>query len=116
MMTAPMIEWTLEVLEWVRAQLFEQWPEARMRASAPELNPEGYTVRFRDQGRQFWLVLTPEAISKTSVADERTLLEAQDWIQKMRSAGTLSVGVADESAPQPILRSRSTMEVKLRPS
>ena len=27
-MTAPMIEWTLEVLEWVRAQVWENWPEA----------------------------------------------------------------------------------------
>ena len=116
MMTAPMIEWTLELLEWIRDQLFECWPEASMRGSAPELTPEGYKVRFRDQGRQFWLILSPDAIWKTSVADVRSALEAENWIPLLREQGTLSVGADCHSEPgcRPVVVPIHTMELKAR--
>ena len=118
MMTAPMIEWTLELLEWLRDQLFESWPEAKMRASAPELAPEGYKIRFRDQGRQFWLILSPDAIWNTSVGDVRSALESEGWIPLLRERGTLSVGADCSGAEscRPVITSVDTMEVKLAPT
>ena len=112
MMTAPMIEWTLEMLEWVKAQLFVGWPEAKMRGSAPELGPDGYRIRFRDQGRQFWLVLSPDAIGNTSVGDVRKTLEEENWIRLLKDTGSISVGVREETPTRPVLNPLYTMEVK----
>lgn len=112
MMTAPMIEWTLELLDWMRAQLFETWPSVKMRGSAPELTEEGYRIRFRDQGRQFWLCFSPDAIQQISVEDVRCFLDSQDWIPLLQNTGTLAVDVASEDGPRPILNLFPTMEVK----
>ncbi|MFC1574451.1 hypothetical protein ACFL5A_04130 [Gemmatimonadota bacterium] len=102
-MTAPMIEWTLEVLEWVRAQVWENWPEAKIRGSAPELCPEGYKIRFRDQGKQFWLVLSPQAIWGASVSDVTSLLESRSWIETLREAGKISVNLHEQTPGMPVL-------------
>jgi len=115
-MTAPMIVWTLEVVEWVKAQLFTGWPEAKMRASAPELSPDGYRIRFRHEGRQVWLTLSPDAIEQTSVGDVRTILENEDWIRLLQDTGSLSVGVEAGTPSRPVLNRLHTMEVKLAPS
>ena len=112
MMTAPMIEWTLELLEWMRSELFEAWPTAKMRGSAPELTEEGYRVRFRDSGRQFWLHLSPAAMERVSVADVRHLLESQNWIALLRNTGILAVDVLPEGHPRPVLNLLETTEVK----
>ena len=116
MMTAPMIEWTLEVVEWVKAQLFVGWPEAKMRASAPELAPEGYRIRFRDGGRQYWLILSPDAIWNTSVGDVRSILEEEDWIRLIQNTGSISVGIGVGTPSRPVLNRLPTMEVKICPS
>jgi len=110
-MTAPMIEWTLEILDWIRPQLWENWPEAKMRGSSPELGPDGYKIRFRDRGRQFWLTLSPDAIRHTTVSDVKSALEAEDWIQLLRNTGSISVGVQEEHQGRPVLRSASTLEL-----
>jgi hypothetical protein len=111
-MTASMIEWTLEVLDWIRPQLWRSWPEAEMRASAPEMDPEGYKIRFRDRGRQFWLILSPEVIQHSTVSEVQSLLEAGDWIRLLRSSGALSVGVHDHPRQGPSLRAFNTLELK----
>lgn len=108
-----MIEWTLEVLEWIRTQLFECWPEVKMRGSAPELTPEGYRVRFRDQGRQYWLCFSPDAMDNASVDDVRALLMARNWIPLLQSTGTLAVDVTPEDRSRPVLNSLPTLEVKI---
>jgi len=102
-MTAPMIEWTLEILEWVRAQLFENWPEAQLRGSAPDLDPEPYRIRFRDKGKVFWLTLLPPAICNTAVSDVTSLLESEDWIRLMQDTGQVSVGVQEHTKNAPAL-------------
>jgi hypothetical protein len=99
-----MIEWTLEILEWIRNQLPEKWPEVQLRGSATdELSPDGYRIRFRAEGRQYWLVLSASAIESTAVAEVASLLEARDWIGLLRSSGAIAVGVADASRPTPVL-------------
>jgi len=110
-MTAQMIEWTLEILEWIRPQVWESWPEAEMRGSAPELDPEGYKIRFRDQGRQFWLILTSDVIQEATVSDVQSALHAGNWIQLLREHGSLSVGVQNRRGGMPSLRTISTMEL-----
>ena len=103
-MTAPMIEWTLEVLEWIRGQLPDKWPEVQLRGSAPDaLSPDGYRIRFRHDGRQFWLVLSAPAIENAAVHDVASLLEAQDWIGLMRDFGAISVGVCEDSENRLVL-------------
>ena len=113
-MTAPMIEWTLEILDWIRPQLWERWPEAKMRGSAPELGDEGYKIRFRDQGRQFWLILCPDLIQKTAVSDVQSVLEEEGWIELLREKGAISVCIQDRSRGRPILNAISTLEVNPR--
>lgn len=115
-MTAPMIEWTLEILDWIRPQLWNRWPEAKMRGSAPDPDPEGYRIRFRDRGRQFWLILSPEVIGSFAVSDVQSLLEAGDWIRLLRKAGGLRVGVHEPPRQGLFLRPFSTLEVEARAS
>ena len=110
-MTAQAIEWTLEVLEWIRPQLWESWPEAKMRGSAPDFDPEGYKIRFRYQGRQFWLILSPDVIRESAVAEVKSALKAGNWIQLLRENGCLSVGVTKKRGGLPSLRAINTMEV-----
>lgn len=108
-----MIEWTLEVLEWIRGQLFEGWPGVKMRGSAPELTPEGYRVRFRDRGRQYWLNFSPDVMDNTSVDDVRALLEGRNWIPLLQDTGTLTVDVTPQDRTRPTLNLLPTMEVKV---
>jgi hypothetical protein len=115
-MTAPMIEWTLEVLDWIRPQLWKSWPEAEMRGSAPDLEMDGYRIRFRDGGRQFWLVFSPEVIQLSSVSEVQSLLEAADWIRLLRKSGGLSVGVHEDPRQGPSLNPIDTLELKTRAS
>jgi hypothetical protein len=85
-----------------------------MRGSAPELGDEGYKIRFRDQGRQFWLILCPDLIQQTDVSDVQSVLEAEDWIELLRNKGAISVCIQDRSRGRPILNAISTLEVNPR--
>ena len=102
-MTASMIEWTLEVLEWIRAQVWEHWPEAKVRGNHPDLDDVGYRIRFRDQGKQYWLVLSEEAILSASVSDVTSLLESDRWMDVLKEAGQIVVGVHDDDSGAPVL-------------
>ena len=115
-MTAPMIEWTLEVLDWIRPQLWKNWPEARMRGSAPDLELDGYRIRFRDRGRQFWLIFSPEVIQQSSVSEVQSVMEAGEWLPLLRKSGGLSVGVHDHPRQGPSLRPFDTLELEARAS
>jgi hypothetical protein len=85
-----------------------------MRGSAPEVGDEGYKIRFRDQGRQFWLILCSDLIQQAAVSDVQSALEAEDWIELLRDKGALSVCVQDRSRGRPILNAVSTLEVNPR--
>ena len=111
-MTARMIEWTLEILQWIRPQIWESWPEARMRGSAPELGPDGYRIRFRDKGRQYWLILTSEVIQHAAVSEVQSALEAGGWLQLLQENGSLSVGLDGSGGAYPSLSAKNTMEIK----
>lgn len=115
-MTASMIEWTLEVMDWMRPRVWERWAGAEMRGSYPELGPDGYRIRFRENGRQFWVVISPEAIQETSVSDVLAALEAADWIGTLKRSGSLFVGVQRNGRPVPALRAVTSLELKVRPS
>jgi hypothetical protein len=39
-MTASMILWTLELIDWVHHRFMDSWPKGRRRGSAPEITPE----------------------------------------------------------------------------
>ncbi len=103
-MTAPMIEWTLEVLDWIRTQLWEKWPEAQLRGSAPDVHPVPYRIRFRENGIEYWLNLEPQAMQHAAVADVRSLLEAEDWIHLLKTTGCVSVGVHERELSKPVLQ------------
>ena len=66
-MTPSMIVWTLDLLDWVREQLGELWPEARLRGGETDIDPEPYRIRLRDAGKQYWLFFSPDAIRGASV-------------------------------------------------
>ena len=103
-MTAPMIEWTLEVLDWIRTQLWEKWPEAQLRGSAPDIHPVPYRIRFREDGIEYWLNLEPQAMRNAAVADVRSLLEDADWIRLLKETGCVSVGVHEQELSKPVLQ------------
>ena len=102
-MTASMIVWTLELLDWVHQQLRDRWPHARLRGSAPDISPDPYRIRFRDNGKQYWLVLSPAAIQNTGVAEVASLLEATDWICTIKEKGGVFVDVREPTDTQPVL-------------
>ncbi len=102
-MTASMIVWTLELLEWVKEQLIQQWPEAKLRGSASDIGRGPYRIRFRENGEQYWLVLSPDAIRNTGVVEVASLLETADWIPNMRKAGGIFVDVHKPTGTQPAL-------------
>ena len=102
-MTASMILWTIELLDWVREQLVESWPGARLRGSAPDITPEPYRIRFRKDGKQYWLVLSPDAIRNTGVADVTSLLDSSDWVTTLQRTGGISVDVHEPTGTQPVL-------------
>lgn len=102
-MTASMILWTLDLLDWVREQLVDSWPGVRLRGSAPDISPDPYRIRFRENGKQYWLVLSPDAIRNTGVAEVTSLLESADWISTLQRTGGISVDVSEPSSTQPVL-------------
>jgi hypothetical protein len=99
-----MIEWTLEILDWIRTQLWEQWPEAQLRGSAPDIHPVPYRIRFRENGIEYWLNLEPQAMRSTAVADVRSLLEKEHWIKLLKETGCVSVGVHKHELSRPVLQ------------
>lgn len=103
-MTASMIEWTLEILEWIRNEIWEKWPEAQLRGSAPDVQPVPYRIRFRDAGTEYWLTLQPQAMCNADVADVRTLLEEENWIGLLKETGCVSVSVEEDALNTPILQ------------
>ena len=102
-MTAAMILWTLEMLDWVREQMVLGWPGAKMRGSQPDIAPDPYRIRFRDDGKQYWLVLSPDAIRDTRVSDVASLLAGTDWIHTIQKTGGISVDVEDSKGTRPVL-------------
>jgi hypothetical protein len=102
-MTASMILWTLELLDWARVQLVESWPKAKLRGGAPDIAPEPYRIRFREDGKQYWLVLSPDTIRNTGVSEVASLLESTDWIQTIKKTGGISVDVNEPTGTQPVL-------------
>jgi len=102
-MTASMIVWTLELLDWVRGQLVSHWPEVKLRGSAPDITPDPYRIRFRENGKQYWLVLSPDAIRNTGISDVTSLLEANDWISTIKKTGGISVDVREPTETRPVL-------------
>jgi len=98
-----MILWTLEILDWINDQLFHRWPEVKLRGSAPDVDPEPYRVRFRDDKWEYWLTFSPKTMSHTSVAAVRDLLEKEDWIGRLRTQGQLQVDVCEETGTRPVL-------------
>lgn len=103
MMNATEILWTLEMLDWINDQLFHGWPEVKLRGSAPDVDPEPYRVRFRDDEREYWLTFCPKTMSHTSVADVRDLLEKEDWIRRIQTKGLLEVELCRETGTRPVL-------------
>ena len=102
-MTASMIVWTLELLDWVHEQLIFRWPGVKLRGSAPDITPDPYRIRFRENGKQYWLVLSPSAIRNAGVADVTSLLEDNDWISHIQETGGISVDIDGPTGTQPVL-------------
>ena len=99
-----MIEWTLELVEWIRTQVWEKWPDAKLRANSPELDPEGYKIRFREDGKQYWLFLDPQVIWNSRVSEVTALMESQAWIPMLKEAGQITVDTQDPDSVVPVLR------------
>ena len=102
-MTASMILWTLELLDWVHGQLISAWPGVKLRGSAPDITPDPYRIRFRKDGKQYWLVLSPDTIRNAAVADVASLLEATDWISTIQETGGISVDLDGITETRPVL-------------
>jgi hypothetical protein len=111
-MTEAMIEWTLELLDWIRDQLPREWPDVEMRGNHPELTSEGYCIRFRHSNRQFWLCCSPAVMAALPVSEVEHLLTTRDWISLLRETGMLRVDVMPQDPFHPILNLVPTMEVK----
>jgi len=102
-MTASMIVWTLELLDWIKEQLYEQWPEVKLRGSAPDIGLGPYRIRCREGGEQYWLVLSPDTIRNTEVSQVVSLLETAEWIPTMQNTGGVVVEVREPSGTKPFL-------------
>ena len=102
-MTASMIVWTLELLDWVHGQLVYRWPGVKLRGSAPDIAPDPYRIRFRKNGKQYWLVLSPDTIRSAGVAEVTSLLEDNDWISQIQKTGGISVDLDGPTETQPVL-------------
>jgi len=102
-MTAEMIEWTLLLLEWLKERVLEDWPETRLRGSAPELDPDGYTIRFRENGDEYWMVILPEVIQRVPVDRVEDLLFSERWVDRMKATGCLHIGLREEEGSHPQL-------------
>ena len=102
-MTPSMIMWTLDLLDWVRAEIAAKWPEVKLRGGETDFDPEPYRVRFRGGGKQYWLVLSPDAIRHTHLAEVTSLLEGSDWIGTMQKTGGIYVEVHASGMIQPVL-------------
>jgi len=115
-MTAEMIEWTLLLLEWIRGEILDGWPDSKLRGSAPELDPEGYTIRFRENGDEYWMVIGPEVIRGVPVDRVEALLHTQGWIGKMRKTGCLHIGIHSTNPTNPQLHPCPYTAEPLKPS
>jgi len=102
-MTASMIVWTLDLLDWVRGQLSSRWPGAHLRGGAPDITSEPYRIRFRENGKQYWLAVSLDAIRNAGVEDVTSLLEGTNWISTIRETGGISVSVHEHTKTQPAL-------------
>jgi hypothetical protein len=102
-MTPSMIMWTLDLLDWVRGQMADRWPEVRLRGGETDIDPEPYRIRFRDGRQQYWLVLSPDAIRRTGISQVTSLLEGSDWISTLQKTGGVSVGIHDAPEASPVL-------------
>jgi len=102
-MTAEMIEWTLFLLEWIREKVPEEWPEAQFRGNSAELDPEGYSIRFRQDGEEYWMAIEPEVIRGVTVNRVTTLLEAEKWIVHLKRTGCLHIDTQKGKADWPEL-------------
>ena len=102
-MTPSMVLWTLDFLDWVREQLAGRWPEAQLRGGETDIDPEPYRIRLRDNGRQYWLFLSPDAIRAAGVEEVISLLEDSDWISTIRETGGISLRACDSPLKRPIL-------------
>jgi hypothetical protein len=102
-MNAEMIEWTLLLLEWIRGQILEEWPESRLRGSEPDFDTDGYTIRFRENEDEYWMVIGPEVIRRVPVDRVESLLSTQGWVGKMRETGCLHIGTHTKEPNMPQL-------------
>lgn len=102
-MTPSMIVWTLDLLDWLRNQLAERWPGASLRGGETDVDPEPYRIRLRDNGNQYWLFFSPDAIRGAGVGDVTNLLEGEDWISTIKETGGLSVEVRHFPERRPVL-------------
>ena len=102
-MTVEMIEWTLVLLEWIKGRVPETWPQAKLRGSVSEFDPEGYSIRFRENGDEYWMVIAHETIQFATVEQVTKLLKAEDWIGHMKRTGCLHVGLQEEGTGRPVL-------------
>jgi hypothetical protein len=102
-MTAEMIEWSLLLLEWMKGSIFEHWPEVSLRGSTPEIESEGYDIRLRENGEEYWMVVHPDLMQTVPVEQAIKLLEKEDWIAHMKRTGCLHLGLKKGVAPAPDL-------------
>ena len=91
-MTAEMIEWTFFLLEWIREKVPEEWPEAQFRGNSAELDPDGYSIRFRQDGEEYWMAIQPEVMQGVTVKDVTDLLVAENWVEQLKRTGCLHIG------------------------
>lgn len=102
-MTAEMIEWTLVLLEWIKGRVLESWPEAKLRGSVSEFDPDGYSIRFRENGDEYWMVVGHEVIQLATVGQVTELFQKEDWIAHMKRTGCIHVGLPEEGTGKPAL-------------
>ena len=102
-MTAEMIEWTFLLLEWIKGRVPEVWPDSKFRGNSPELDPDGYSIRFRENGDEYWMVITPEVIQRVALEQVTKLLEAEDWIAHIKRTGCLHLGLKPGKEDRPEL-------------
>ena len=102
-MTAEMIEWSLVLLEWIKGSLYEEWPDVSLRGSSPEIDSEGYDIRFRESGEEYWMVVQPDLMKGTAVEEVIRLLEKEDWIAHIKRTGCIHLGLKEGGAAEPHL-------------
>jgi hypothetical protein len=102
-MTAEMIEWSLILIEWIKGSIYENWPDVSLRGSSPEIDSEGYDIRLRENGEEYWIVVHPDAMRAVSVEQAIKLLEKEDWISHIKRTGCIHLGLSEGGVPEPDL-------------